>query len=272
MQQNIECRYYEPERVSFNKNFEVPLVPLHLHSMCELVYLNKGKLTVLYNFNKYEFKQGDLFLAFPNTAHGYVLEYGESTEKLVAEFDARVYSEFTSVFKEKMIEGSPIINLNNFPDAVGFSIEELKKETKGFGMDDIKTTLSRSYIGIIVHYLLKGYKLVESEDGDEDIIISTMNYLNKNFQKDISLEKLSKKIGVNKFYISKNFNSRISCTIPHYLNLLRSQKAIELLTTTDMDIIDVAYESGFSSLTTFFRAFRDLGLSTPKKYRNRKEL
>jgi transcriptional regulator GlxA family with amidase domain len=55
------------------------------------------------------------------------------------------------------------------------------------------------------------------------------------------------------------------------LNSLRVDHAKMLLVTTELKIIDVALESGFSNERTMQRAFRDILGMTPAEYRARKK-
>lgn len=52
-----------------------------------------------------------------------------------------------------------------------------------------------------------------------------------------------------------------------YLRYLRINKAKELLETTDYDIIDIAVMVGYSSNSTFTRAFHDVTGVSPNAYR-----
>lgn len=56
-------------------------------------------------------------------------------------------------------------------------------------------------------------------------------------------------------------------TFRNYLNNIRIQKAIILLTSTDHKIIDVAYECGFTSENAFKNSFKKIVGITPVSYR-----
>jgi AraC-like DNA-binding protein len=61
---------------------------------------------------------------------------------------------------------------------------------------------------------------------------------------------------------------RIKINFCSYINILRVNEACSLLQQSDKSIIEIAEESGFSSLRTFNRAFlRHVGIS-PREYRH----
>ena len=63
-----------------------------------------------------------------------------------------------------------------------------------------------------------------------------------------------------KLYTGKKIND--------YINELRVQVAADKLRKTDENIIDIAFEVGFESLTTFNRTFARIMNITPGKYRS----
>jgi AraC-like DNA-binding protein len=60
---------------------------------------------------------------------------------------------------------------------------------------------------------------------------------------------------------------------PHrYLLTRRIERAKALLRDTDSPVIDVAFETGWGSLGTFGRIFRDIANESPTQYRARAKL
>ncbi len=57
------------------------------------------------------------------------------------------------------------------------------------------------------------------------------------------------------------------CTASDYVNRLRLDRAEKLLRTTELDVTEIAFESGYGNLSYFFRKFRDRWGTTPRRYR-----
>lgn len=91
--------------------------------------------------------------------------------------------------------------------------------------------------------------------------------MTKNFRQPISLESLSKELGVSKYHLSHVFSERLHTGFNEYLNFLRLSEAIGLLSTTQDSITDICMSCGFSSQSTFNRAFLNRFSITPRQYR-----
>ena len=100
-----------------------------------------------------------------------------------------------------------------------------------------------------------------------DLTSKIIAYIGSNFQDEITLPLLAKKFGVGKYTLSRIFSNVLGISLPAYLNSLRMDYATYLLLRTDMDIINVAMESGYHNQQTFNRIFKSTKGCTPKEYR-----
>jgi AraC-like DNA-binding protein len=69
------------------------------------------------------------------------------------------------------------------------------------------------------------------------------------------------------FYFCKVFRKATGLTFTEYLTQVRVTKAKNLLQNPHTRIAEVAFESGFQSITHFNRSFRKLEGRSPKQYR-----
>lgn len=84
----------------------------------------------------------------------------------------------------------------------------------------------------------------------------------------LSVTSISEQLNVSNSYLSTVFKSTLGINMLQYINQLRIDHAKELLTTTDLNIKDIAFKVGFSSDISFIRAFRRLEGRTPTDYRS----
>lgn len=97
---------------------------------------------------------------------------------------------------------------------------------------------------------------------------SVIEFLRENFRSDISREGLARTMDLSPDHMSRMFKSYTGKRINDYINELRIEEAMKLLTETDEKIIDIAFAVGFESLVTFNRAFLKVKNMTPSEYRN----
>jgi AraC-like DNA-binding protein len=69
------------------------------------------------------------------------------------------------------------------------------------------------------------------------------------------------------FYFCKTFKKATGLTFTDYLGRVRIEKARELLLNPNARVSEVAYDSGFQSLTHFNRTFHRLLGESPSQYR-----
>ena len=96
-----------------------------------------------------------------------------------------------------------------------------------------------------------------------------LNYLNKNYTRDITLNDLEEEFHLNSAYISSLFKKNVGRTFLEVLNEYRVRRAQTLLSSTDLGIMDIAMESGFNSYISFCRTFKARAGMTATEYRHK---
>ena len=102
----------------------------------------------------------------------------------------------------------------------------------------------------------------------KEIVKKVIDYIEKNLEKEISLEDISKNIGYSKFHLNHIFTAYTEITMYKYLQNRRLTVAAEKLVRTDKPITQIAHETGYDSQQSFSFAFKQLYLYPPKVYRN----
>lgn len=82
----------------------------------------------------------------------------------------------------------------------------------------------------------------------------------------LSADSIADKFNLTSSYINRLFKKHTSFSIAGYINNLRLEHAEEQLRSTNQTISEVAENSGFSSMGTFFRIFKKKYGRTPKDY------
>jgi AraC-like DNA-binding protein len=86
---------------------------------------------------------------------------------------------------------------------------------------------------------------------------------------DLSLGKLAEQLGISSHQLSELLNIHLNTNFYEYLNNLRLEEAITLLTQSDyqMTSLELAYAAGFNNKNSFYRTFKDKTGTTPSEYR-----
>ncbi|GHF22152.1 hypothetical protein GCM10017044_15330 [Kordiimonas sediminis] len=84
---------------------------------------------------------------------------------------------------------------------------------------------------------------------------------------DLTLRKLSDILNISTHHISETLRDEIGQNFYDFVNSCRIAEACNLLKTTDMGTIDIAFAVGFNSRSTFSAAFKKHQKTSPSTYR-----
>lgn len=115
---------------------------------------------------------------------------------------------------------------------------------------------------------LKNYNTNRLNEKLLDLFINEAIYKNP----DLKITHLSEKLHTNRTYISKHINTEFSCTFNDFVNRYRIEEAKRLLAEDSSKTYSLNYiseKSGFGSMGSFMRVFRDFEGITPGQFRER---
>jgi transcriptional regulator GlxA family with amidase domain len=81
--------------------------------------------------------------------------------------------------------------------------------------------------------------------------------------------RLAEVSGTSAAYFARSFRQAFGIPPHRYLLTRRVERAAALLRDTDLPIIEIAFRTGWASLGTFGRTFRDVTGESPSEVRNR---
>lgn len=94
------------------------------------------------------------------------------------------------------------------------------------------------------------------------------DYIHNNYMKEISLDTIAGIANFSKFHFSRLFKQFTNMSFYDYLNKERIQVAETLLLDPKLSITEVAFQSGFSSISTFNRVFKNMKKCSPTEFRS----
>lgn len=114
-----------------------------------------------------------------------------------------------------------------------------------------------------------GYNITPNTNYKDTYEVSSIyQYLTQHYLNQISLDQLSQKFSINKYYLTRIFKQNYNTSITQYLLNLRINHSKELLRYSNDSIQQIALDSGFNDVNYFIRAFKKIETITPLQYRN----
>lgn len=89
------------------------------------------------------------------------------------------------------------------------------------------------------------------------------------FQEEWPITRLARVSGVSHAHFARSFKDAFGLPPHRYLLTRRIERATALLRDTDLPITDIAFQTGWNSLGTFGRTFRDITGESPSSLRGR---
>ena len=257
--------------ISVNNNYQA-----HLHSTVEVTLILGGSIKITIMGTEYVLNAGDIAVVFPNQMHSTKTE--EMSQILMVFFDINLLHDYQVSFNKK-IPGEPVLRKGAYPDELYNVIQSLynisnstiQQDKYTIALDDYKgdVRFRDAHLNLIAGFLLP---LIKLKDGDKttieaDTFKKVIAYLNKHYHENVTLERVAKALGFNKYYISHLFSEKMEISFKEYINQRRVYWACNKLLSTSYSITYIAYESGFSNIRTFYRAFHKYTGQTPTEYR-----
>lgn len=242
----------------------------HSHSdSIELSYIFSGSSALYIGDKYYETKPGDLIIKNANTMHAEKTDVKRPIEQVCLGISG---IKIDDLEENHLIDDNkcPIINVGAkkpFFDEIFRYITDQTVDTMYVDVEKLNNILTAILELIYKDFHLATSKDIEVPKGKD--ITPVFNYIQKNFNEDISIEKLAKKFFISPFYLSKKFKAQTGFTINQYLLSCRMGEAQRLLIFSDKAIKDIALECGYDNLSYFYTTFKKFTASTPQQYKEK---
>ena len=126
-------------------------------------------------------------------------------------------------------------------------------------------------LGIFAEQLggLGNQMFVQKQTGEPPVISRAKEFISQHFSEDISSGRVAKELHLSRFYFCKLFKGGTGLTFTAYLARVRIERVKEFLRNPNLRVSEIAFQTGFQSLTHFNRLFLKLTGESPTEYRNR---
>ena len=244
----------------------------HYHSAVEILMTVKGTVEYEVGGRKYVIHENEILIVPPDTEHG--LSMGEGSSRYLFLFEPDTIFSMSDM---KPLSGgfNKVFFLNDGSDTHIAIRDILQRAIDVYEEQDLMWN-TVCYSCMMQMYALLGQKYLagvvrpkhESENHvDSEIITSTLTYISNHYRDELTLDHVAEFAGFSRYYFSRTFKKHTGFSFKDFLCQKRLQVAMDLLIHTNKSMRDVAVESGFGSVATFNRVFRDHKNCTPTQYR-----
>jgi YesN/AraC family two-component response regulator len=255
--------------------FSVPAFEFkwHYHPEYELTLITKGNGKRLVGDSYESFQPGDLVLLGPDLPHTWSSEaiHKQQVSAIVIQFSEGFMNSFV-----QLNEFTKVINLLAassrglfFPHALTLyqSLELLPEMSGVEKVTSLLTILQKLTEQKCIKLSSEFFNPVKGEE-TENRINKVFRYIQKHAAENITLEQTARLIHLSRSAFSKFFKRATGKTFSDYVNDIRIGNACYLLTESDKAINEIAYETGFDSLTYFNRVFLKKKHITHRQFRS----
>ncbi|KIL53118.1 helix-turn-helix domain-containing protein [Jeotgalibacillus campisalis] len=105
-----------------------------------------------------------------------------------------------------------------------------------------------------------------------DDIRETVHFIETHYDQPLSLEDITERAALSKYYFTNKFQKYLKTTPIQYLTKTRIKKAMDLLITTNKPIQEIAVETGYTNANYFSKVFRKMIGMSPDSFRKDKRM
>lgn len=247
------------------------------HNEIELNMLYSGWVTYLLGGQKVRFEAGQLSLFWASVPHQ-IIDYGRNTEYFVATIplswflQCNLPSRLTQPLMRGEVLSEPKSNRSGFDSALFAQWEtDLRSghdTAKDIVMLEMEARLRRLARTLPSPQDRKIHRQHQSiQIGGLNKVEQLACLVAQRYTEPLTVAEVSKVVDLHPNYAMGLFKKTFGTTLIDYLTNHRVSHAQRLLATTDQKIVDIAFSSGFNSISRFNEAFRRACGCTPREYR-----
>ncbi len=255
--------------------------PLHWHKYVEIAAFPVTSdviATPLIRINQtsYVLQSGDILLIWPGEIHEIINNTGCELIGLQFPFtllnDLTDFAHYLNIFRTyHYISHKDMPELAQNMMRYIEHIVLLNKSKRPFYGVETLISLYEMFIAFGMHlsdYTSKETSSLAITSKTLEKINTACSYIIANCEHSLMLKDIADYIGFSPYYFSRIFKKITTYSFVEYLTLQRIKHTEILLTHSNLSITEISYRSGFSSISTFNRVFKQHKGCSPRQFRN----
>ncbi|MCD4825241.1 MAG: AraC family transcriptional regulator [Phycisphaerae bacterium] len=243
----------------------------HDSSACELLVPIASPLTVYYQDGRqYRAECGEVLILPQGTKHRDVLPQGNESVVFLCSFGWDKIAQYLSLVNNDTI-GKISKRTSRDLNSV---LEGISRDLAGGSEMDrlISATRLLSALMVLLRDVLAetgDAQAADSKSRKSKLLNDAKQYIENNFNRNISLDEIADALDVSSYYLSHVFSEGNDFPLFEYLLDVRMKQAGELLKQGKFNVAQVAYAVGYENPNYFSRTFKKYFGDTPSKWRNK---
>ncbi len=246
------------------------------HNFWEMIYVDKGELTVVIRNKEIMLKQGEAFFIKPNEWHSEYSNHEIAPNVFIISFVC--HSKAINFFKNKkviiparyhhFITTIMSETVESFDTSLSKTVFTAKKQKLIGGEQLIRINLEYLLIMLIRTENKNEVKrpLLFDETVTNELTEKTLALLHASIYQRKSVNEICAEIGYSKAYLSKIFGDNTGHSLGSYMNKLKIDEAKKLLREDKYNITQISDLLAYSDPHYFSKVFRRLEGMSPREY------
>lgn len=248
----------------------------HWHPFAEILLCIKHENDVSLNFRKYRMTPNDFIICFPGDLHS--IKNASPDAFLIIQFPIKlltVVQDFNKLQPILLRNAYCVYNPGNLEQE---KMVLLLKEIVELAEKKTPFVEAKLYSLLLLFFSLYGQYSLDEHIEETDtgsaqykstkLMAEACLYISQNCSEALTLEGVAHQIGISKSYFSHLFKDYTQMTFVDYLTKERIRKSEAMFSGPKMKFIDIAFECGFTSISSFNRTFKKVKGISPREFRN----
>lgn len=281
----IESLNGAKETVSYRDHFGIRIYlnqetedyPIHWHTAAEVIMPIENNYAAVVDDTRISLNPGDILIIPPGELHQ--LFAPETGKRLIMQFDSTLLHPLNGLDSTFHLLRPYIIISSRQDQELHSSLKPLLLELMNEYFSRSMLKEASSFAMLIQFFVLLGRSYMRQERCFPhrksqkqqhkyiDKLQEVCNYINEHCTEEIQIDMLAELAGFSKFHFMRLFKQFMGISCYNYLNQHRIMHAEKLLIDPNLTIMEVAMNSGFGSLPTFNRVFKNYKKCTPSDYK-----
>jgi len=243
----------------------------HHHDIHEFVVCLSGEVNINIEGQTYCLNSGNAFFLPANLAHSIHINKEKQNHLLFTCIDPasleNLFTPANSTYLKKLPQGNALasISKHNTHEMLEVSkhIIKLIDDSSPFQMC-IKENL---FLRLLLLYVSDAGSETKTNDLATQRINGAKAWIDKHYTEEISLERVANQVNMSRSHFARQFRQHTGFSVIDYLLKVRCDAVAAQLAHSTTDISEIAFATGFSNLSHFYRHFKRRYGATPRAFR-----